>query len=94
MSETPHSDSDCAGPDTDFDSLFVIGEADQSVLVAKQQQQVNFVSRHHGSGYNSPNRGSPARRTQVIRLLINSGLMFFSSGRGGKIRFPYFCGKF
>jgi len=62
------SDSDCAnttGPQTDFDSLFVIGEADQSVLVAKQQQQVNFVSRHqHGSGYNSPNRGSPARRTQ------------------------------
>ena len=62
------SDSDCPtpAPITDFDSLFVIGEADQSVLVAKQQQQVNFVSRHHhGSGYNSPNRGSPARRTQV-----------------------------
>merc|ERR1711974_566177 len=63
MTETL-SDSDCAGPDTDFDSLFVIGEADQSALVAKQQQQVNFVSRHHGSGYNSPNRASPARRTQ------------------------------
>jgi len=66
MSERSDSEADgAAGPHTDFDSLFVIGEADQSVLVAKQQQQVNFVSRHHhGSGYNSPNRGSPARRIQ------------------------------
>ena len=67
MSERRLGEPDSAGPDTDFDSLFVIGEADQTALVAKQQQQVNFVtSRHHqGSGYNSPNRASPARRTQV-----------------------------
>ena len=43
--------------DSDFDSLFVIGEADQSALVAKQT--------YHGSGYNPPARNSPARRTQV-----------------------------
>ena len=45
--------------DSDFDSLFVIGEADQSALVAKQQMT------YQGSGYNSPSRGSPARRNQV-----------------------------
>ena len=69
------SDMDSQAPDTDFDSLFVIGEADQSALVAKQQQQAHYVSRHHhhGSGYNSPNRGSPARRTQV--RLPPTGLM-------------------
>ena len=49
--------------DTDFDTLFVIGEADQSALVAKQQMT------YQGSGYNSPNRGSPARRTQVNGLI-------------------------
>ena len=54
------SDSERAGQnDTDFDSLFVIGEADQSALVAKQQMT------YQGSGYNSPNRGSPARRMVV-----------------------------
>ena len=43
MSE-PFSDSDSPGPHTDFDSLFVIGEADQSALVAKQQQQAGWVT--------------------------------------------------
>ena len=43
MSERSDSEADgAAGPHTDFDSLFVIGEADQSVLVAKQQQQVEW----------------------------------------------------
>ena len=43
MSE-PLSNSDSPGPQTDFDSLFVIGEADQSALVAKQQQQAGWVT--------------------------------------------------
>ena len=50
--------------DSDFDNLFVIGEADQSALVAKQMT-------YQGSGYNSPSRNSPARRTQV-RLTVSS----------------------
>ena len=60
MSSSGMGDPDQQQTHTDFDSLFILDEADQQQLVAKQQ-----IHRGQGSGASTPHRGSPARRNQV-----------------------------
>ena len=64
---------------TDFDSLFILDEADQQQLVAKQQ-----IHRGQGSGASTPHRGSPARRNQVtgakVGVLIVLHLPWWQAG--------------